>query len=137
MRHLLLQVPCSFAAILGNHVLVAWIRLRHSPGARRRGHSLDIPSQMLRRFQLAFHERLVDGHFYDDIGDFFLFANLLLACASAQSSAPSKDGRGREKRYLLRDRYLIVFFSAEGKLTRMFSNITRVAPVLPPRSYGS
>jgi hypothetical protein len=35
----------------------------------------------------------------------------------------------------LRDRYVIVFFSAEGKLTRMFSNVAKVAPILPPRTY--
>jgi DNA-binding transcriptional LysR family regulator len=33
---------------------------------------------MLRRFQLAFHERLVDGHLYGDIGDFFLLPTLYL-----------------------------------------------------------
>lgn len=32
----------------------------------------------------------------------------------------------------LRDRYLIVYFSAEGKLTRMFSNVAAIAPILPP-----
>lgn len=37
----------------------------------------------------------------------------------------------------LRDRYVIVFFSAEGKLTRMFSNVADVAPILPPRVYES
>ena len=35
----------------------------------------------------------------------------------------------------LRDRYVIVFFSAEGKLTRMFSNVAAIAPILPPSSY--
>ena len=35
----------------------------------------------------------------------------------------------------LRDRYVIVFFSGEGKLTRMFSNVASIAPILPPRSY--
>ena len=35
----------------------------------------------------------------------------------------------------LRDRYVIVFFSAEGKLTRMFSNVAAIAPILPPRTY--
>jgi hypothetical protein len=37
----------------------------------------------------------------------------------------------------LRDRYLIAFFSAEGKLTRMFSNVAGIAPVLPPSDYGT
>jgi hypothetical protein len=32
----------------------------------------------------------------------------------------------------LRDRYLIVFFSAEGKLMRMFSNVAKIPPILPP-----
>jgi hypothetical protein len=35
----------------------------------------------------------------------------------------------------LRDRYVIVFFSGEGKLTRMFSNVAAIAPMLPPSSY--
>jgi hypothetical protein len=35
----------------------------------------------------------------------------------------------------LRDRYVIVFFSGEGKLTRMFSNVATVPPILPPTSY--
>jgi hypothetical protein len=35
----------------------------------------------------------------------------------------------------LRDRYVIVFFSGEGKLTRTFSNVATIAPILPPRSY--
>jgi hypothetical protein len=37
----------------------------------------------------------------------------------------------------LRDRYVIVFFSAEGKLTRMFSNVAAIAPILPPGTYAS
>jgi hypothetical protein len=40
------------------------------------------------------------------------------------------------KRDPLRDRYLIVFFSAEGKLTRMFSNVAGIGPILPPRDYS-
>jgi hypothetical protein len=32
----------------------------------------------------------------------------------------------------LRDRYVIVFFSAEGKLTRMFSNVAEISPTFPP-----
>ena len=40
--------------------------------------SLDVPSQMLRRFQLAFHERLVDDHLYGDISDFFLLPTFYL-----------------------------------------------------------
>jgi hypothetical protein len=35
----------------------------------------------------------------------------------------------------LRDRYVIVFFSDEGKLTRMFSNVAAISPILPPRTY--
>lgn len=35
----------------------------------------------------------------------------------------------------LRDRYVIVFFSGEGKLTRMFSNVAAISPILPPSSY--
>ncbi len=31
----------------------------------------------------------------------------------------------------LRDRYVIVFFSAEGKLTRMFSNVAAIPPIFP------
>lgn len=31
----------------------------------------------------------------------------------------------------IRDRYAIVFFSAEGKLTRMFSNIADIPPIFP------
>ena len=31
----------------------------------------------------------------------------------------------------LRDRYIIVFFSAEDKLTRMFSNVSGIAPMFP------
>jgi hypothetical protein len=37
----------------------------------------------------------------------------------------------------LRDRYVIVFFSAEGKLTRMFSNDAAIPPILPPRIYNT
>lgn len=37
------------------------------------------------------------------------------------------------KRDPLRDRYLITFFSAEGKLTRMFSNVAEIPAILPPR----
>jgi hypothetical protein len=33
---------------------------------------------MLRRFQLAFHERLVDDHLYGEIGDFFLLPTFYL-----------------------------------------------------------
>lgn len=40
------------------------------------------------------------------------------------------------KRDPLRDRYLIVFFSAQGKLTRMFSNVSEIEPILPPRDYN-
>lgn len=40
------------------------------------------------------------------------------------------------KRDPLRDRYLIVFFSAEGNLTRMFSNVAEIGPILPPRDYN-
>lgn len=40
------------------------------------------------------------------------------------------------KRDPLRDRYLIIFFSAEGKLTRMFSNVAEIEPILPPRDYS-
>jgi hypothetical protein len=32
----------------------------------------------------------------------------------------------------LHDRYVILFFSAEGKLTRMFSNVAEVPPIYPP-----
>ena len=32
----------------------------------------------------------------------------------------------------LRDRYVIVFFSAEGKLTRLFSNVEAITPIFPP-----
>jgi hypothetical protein len=39
------------------------------------------------------------------------------------------------RRNPLRDRYVIVFFSGEGKLTRMFSNVAAIAPILPPNSY--
>jgi hypothetical protein len=35
----------------------------------------------------------------------------------------------------LRDRYVIVFFSAEGKLTRMFSNVADISPIFP-RTYA-
>lgn len=31
----------------------------------------------------------------------------------------------------IRDRYVIVFFSAEGKLTRMFSNVSVISPMFP------
>jgi hypothetical protein len=31
----------------------------------------------------------------------------------------------------LHDRYVIVYFSAEGKFTRMFSNIADIPPVFP------
>ena len=31
----------------------------------------------------------------------------------------------------LRDRYVILFFSAEGKFTRMFSNISEIPPIFP------
>ena len=31
----------------------------------------------------------------------------------------------------LRDRYVILFFSAEGKFTRMFSNVADIPPVFP------
>lgn len=31
----------------------------------------------------------------------------------------------------LRDRYVIVFFSAEGKFTRMFSNVAGISPIFP------
>jgi hypothetical protein len=31
----------------------------------------------------------------------------------------------------LRDRYVIVFFSAEGKMTRMFSNVAGIPPIFP------
>lgn len=37
----------------------------------------------------------------------------------------------------LRDRYVIVFFSGEGKLTRMFSNVVAIPPILPPDSYAA
>lgn len=37
----------------------------------------------------------------------------------------------------LRDRYVIVFFSAKGKLTRMFSNVADIAPILPPHTYNN
>ena len=58
--------------MLGDHVLAAWI-LRRSLGSRALlSLSSDVPSQMLRRFQLAFHESLVDQGLYGDIGDFFL-----------------------------------------------------------------
>jgi hypothetical protein len=33
----------------------------------------------------------------------------------------------------LRDRYVIVFFSAEGKLTHMFSNVADIPPIFPHR----
>lgn len=60
---LFVVVSYSLAAMLGDHVLAAWIRLRRSIGSR---HSLslssDVPSQMLRRFQLAFRENLVDDY---------------------------------------------------------------------------
>jgi len=36
----------------------------------------------------------------------------------------------------LRDRYVIVFFSGQGKLTRMLSNVATIAPILPPRDYN-
>jgi len=39
------------------------------------------------------------------------------------------------KRDPLRDRYLIIFFSAEGKLTRMVSNVAEIPAILPPRDY--
>jgi hypothetical protein len=32
----------------------------------------------------------------------------------------------------LRDRYVILFFSAEGKFTRMFSNVADICPIFPP-----
>lgn len=32
----------------------------------------------------------------------------------------------------LRDRYVILFFSAEGKFTRMFSNVADISPIFPP-----
>ena len=32
----------------------------------------------------------------------------------------------------LRDRYVILFFSAQGKFTRMFSNIADIPPIFPP-----
>lgn len=38
------------------------------------------------------------------------------------------------KRDPLRDRYLILFFSAKGKLMRIFSNVAGIPPLLPPRS---
>jgi hypothetical protein len=38
------------------------------------------------------------------------------------------------RRYPLRDRYVIVFFSAQGKLMRIFSNVAGIAPLLSPRS---
>jgi hypothetical protein len=41
------------------------------------------------------------------------------------------------KRDPLRDRYVIVFFSAIGKLTREFSNVAEIAPILPPPDYDS
>jgi hypothetical protein len=31
----------------------------------------------------------------------------------------------------LRDQYVILFFSAEGKFTRMFSNIADIPPIFP------
>jgi hypothetical protein len=34
----------------------------------------------------------------------------------------------------LRDRYLILFFSAEGKFTRMFSNVAEIPPIFPSTS---
>src|SRR5437660_6585192 len=76
---LFVVVSCSFAAMLGDHVLAAWIRLRRSPGSRALSSiSLDFPSQILRRFQLAFHESFVDDHLYADIGDFFLLPTFYL-----------------------------------------------------------
>jgi len=36
----------------------------------------------------------------------------------------------------LRDRYVIVFFSGQGKLTRMLSNVATIAPILPPRDFN-
>ena len=78
-RILFVVVSCSFAAMLGDHVLAAWIRFRRSLGSRALSSlSLDVPSQMLRRFQLAFHERLVDDHLYGDIGEFFLLPTFYL-----------------------------------------------------------
>jgi len=65
--------------MLDDHVLAAWMRRRRSLGSRALlSLSLDVPSQMLRRFQLAFHESLVDDHLYGDIGDFFLLPTFYL-----------------------------------------------------------
>jgi hypothetical protein len=40
------------------------------------------------------------------------------------------------RRNPLRDRYVIIFFSAEGKLTRIFSNVPGIDPVFPATEHS-